>query len=268
MVYVHDEHPHVPLSDWRAFVKDCSPNVIDQVIERHECCLPEWFVPLARGGAIAGDALLRKVGNPQGIYRWQPGNRVPLEPTAVPNRPGIHDGTEQWGIESDVFECWLHKQEYECLVVRLCNNGLWTIESWNARGPLTDADQVLVHQFGSTPIFARTLPEAKDLAIHCFVHRRRPGSNRLNMPAGLRWVCACPKDYQVAVEMARLRAADEALCVTDSLTHSSDTKVHRRPRPTVRPAPTVTRLYDDQNLDARIADLIESANFCRPKPQS
>jgi hypothetical protein len=53
-------HPNVPLADWQAFRKECWPSTIKEVIDRSEIKLPDWFVPLARGIAIASDHLLHR----------------------------------------------------------------------------------------------------------------------------------------------------------------------------------------------------------------
>ncbi len=69
-----DGHPNVTLSDWQAFVawqkSRVSPSPIEEVVDRNETgCLPDWFVPLARGIAIASDDLLREAGHHHGMYR-------------------------------------------------------------------------------------------------------------------------------------------------------------------------------------------------------
>ena len=88
-------HPIISLSAWKGFcaweksLKGFPSRLIDEMVDRNECgCLPDWFVPLAYGVAIASDALLRKAGHPDGLYRprgWQearprlllPGHRRP-----------------------------------------------------------------------------------------------------------------------------------------------------------------------------------------------
>ena len=55
-------HPHVTSLDWQTFRKEFSPLLIGEVIDRSEIKLPDWFVPLARGVAIASDALLLMSG--------------------------------------------------------------------------------------------------------------------------------------------------------------------------------------------------------------
>ena len=63
-------HPIISLSAWKGFcaweksLKGFPSRLIDEMVDRNECgCLPDWFVPLAYGVAIASDALLRKAGH-------------------------------------------------------------------------------------------------------------------------------------------------------------------------------------------------------------
>jgi hypothetical protein len=62
-------HPHTTLPDWRIFLKEFSPFVIEEVIDRCQIGLPDWFVPLARGAAIPSATLLGKAGHRDGLYR-------------------------------------------------------------------------------------------------------------------------------------------------------------------------------------------------------
>jgi hypothetical protein len=67
---VHDAcHPDVPLSDWEAFRNEASPYLIERVLDRSETRLPRWFLPLARGAAIASPYLLARAGYRPGSYR-------------------------------------------------------------------------------------------------------------------------------------------------------------------------------------------------------
>jgi hypothetical protein len=60
------DHPNVTLAEWQDFIareKSCKEHpLLDEVIDRSQCCVANWFVPLARGAAVASDALLRRVG--------------------------------------------------------------------------------------------------------------------------------------------------------------------------------------------------------------
>jgi hypothetical protein len=54
------------------------------------------------------------------------------------------------------------------LLVRQCNNqGLWTIERWRKKRTHGNADEILVHEFTSAPIFTRNYQSAMRLAEHC-----------------------------------------------------------------------------------------------------
>src|SRR5262249_55529972 len=90
-----------------------------------------------------------------------------------------------------------HLRVWECDKPRL-----WTVERLSESRPYPRSDEVLVHQFGLTPIFTRGYQSAMRLAMYC--HANGP-------PDYLRWVSACPSDYQDAVEIARKRRVDEAL---------------------------------------------------------
>ena len=57
MIYA-PAHPNVALSDWHSFREGFPPRPISEVIDRSEILLPDWFVPLARGVAIASKDLL------------------------------------------------------------------------------------------------------------------------------------------------------------------------------------------------------------------
>ena len=178
------DHADVSLSDWQIFVKECPPFLIDKIIDRSEAKLPDCLVPLARGVAIASDALLRKAGHDNGMYRPRGWRKT-------------HCDVFVWDIAPERF------REIKCLKVRQCSNqGLWTIERWSETRRYDNADEILVHHFGSTPIFTRSYQSAMRLAMHCHVN---------GPPDVLRWIGACPKNYQVAVEIARERNIDEAL---------------------------------------------------------
>ena len=85
------------------------------------------------------------------------------------------------------------------------NQGLWTIERWGRTRRYENADEVLVCQFGSTPIFTRSYQSAMYLAEYCQVN---------GPPHGLGWIAACPDDKDGAIEFARQRREGEAASVT------------------------------------------------------
>jgi hypothetical protein len=162
------DHREIPLSNWQTFLKEPPPHLIAEVIDRSKLGLPWWFVPFARGVAIASHALLREAGHRLGMHR-QPGWL------------NYNVDLFRWMIDWDPFNGrWL--------LVRQCNNrGLWTVERWRKKRPHGNADEVLVHQFASTPIFTRSYQAATRLALYC--HETGP-------PAGLRWISACPENIE------------------------------------------------------------------------
>jgi hypothetical protein len=176
-------HPYVTRSDWRQFGKEYSRSLIAELIDRSEVEMPDWLVPLARGVAIAGDALLFKAGHRLGM--------------------DLPPGWRQ--IYGDVFMRYIGPEGFEdtqVLKVRqCCDQGLWTIERWREVRPYNNSDDILVHQFGSTPIFTRSYQSAMRLAELCHKNGPRPG---------LRWIAACPSDCEVAIQFARARGIAEA----------------------------------------------------------
>ena len=160
-------HPPISLSDWHKFGTESSP-LIDELMDRVEADLPHWFVPFAHGVFVASDALLRAAGHRDGMG-CPPGWRE----AAGIDADGVY--------VRDVDPVGLNPRRLlvrECLVP-----GLWMVERWTHRRRHGDADDILVHEFGSTPIFTRSCPAAMRLAMHC--HMKGP-------PAGLRWTAACP----------------------------------------------------------------------------
>ena len=175
------DHPNVALSDWRAFTerqKICKPlSLIDEVIDRSQLSLPDKVFPLARGGAIASASLLRKAGYRSGTRQSQCWRRV---------LPGV-------------FELPLDTQFTQGIAVRKIGS-LWMVGRWRGTPLIED----LVFRFGSTPVFTRDCPSAKQLAWYCF-HNRPPGD--------LCWVRSIPKNCERSIEFARRRAIDEAGCL-------------------------------------------------------
>ena len=176
---LEDGHPITTQFDWAVFRRDHSPYLIKEVIDRSECCVPNWFVPLARGMAIASDALLRRVGHRPGMYRprgWR---------EASP-----HYFLREIGRDS-------------FLMVRECGEtNLWTVERLGEVRRHVDDDDILVHVFGSTPICTRSYPSAMRLAMHCHAN---------DSPNGLRWIKMSPENLELAIETARKRQIDEAV---------------------------------------------------------
>jgi hypothetical protein len=82
------------------------------------------------------------------------------------------------------------------LLVRQCNKqGLWTIERWHQKRTHGNADEVLVHEFTSAPIFNRSYQAATRLAMFC--HENGP-------PAGLHWISAIPENIQDLIDERRV----------------------------------------------------------------
>ena len=175
-------HPDAPLPDWERFRNGFSPFLIKEVIDRDECCLPGWFVPLARGAAIASDALLRDAG-------YRPGRGRPR---------GWREPSADYFIKEIACNSFLMVRECE-------ETNLWTVERLGRARRHVDDDEVLVHVFGSTPIFTRSYQSAMRLAMHC--HKKGP-------PNGLRWIQTTPDDREGAIEMARKRKFYEVFCAT------------------------------------------------------
>jgi hypothetical protein len=183
MIY-QEGHPYVPLADWQEFRKGFSPYLIDEVIDRSEIQLPDWFVPLARGVAIAGNHLLSRAHYYPGSYRprgWQKTHCDVFIKQAVRSKDMV----------------------FATLIVRQYRNQRWwTIERLHPDRRYQDVSDVLVFNFGSTPIFCWNYQSAMRLAEYCHVD---------GPPSGLRWVVACPDNKDGAIKLARDRLKAEAL---------------------------------------------------------
>ena len=182
-------HPHVPQSDWQTFRKEFSPYLIKEVIDRSEITLPDWFVPLARGVAIASDHLLQKAGYRPGSYRPRGWRKTAFD--VFIKRPMA---------DKDMSFANLTVRQYD-------NQSWWTIERYREGRKYEEITDVLVFDFGSTPIFCWNYQSAMRLAEYCQLNRP---------PPGLSWVAACPDDKDGAIEFARKRRIDEAHCATNA----------------------------------------------------
>jgi hypothetical protein len=182
-------HPSVPMSDWQTFRKEFSPLLIGEVIDRSEIKLPDWFVPLARGVAIASDTLLRKAAYRHGSYRPR----------------GWHKTHCDVFIKRTVAD---KDKNFAALTVRqYANQRWWSIERYHEGRKYEDTTDVLVFVFGSTPIFCWNPQSAMCLAEYCQTNY---------LPVGLRWVAACPDNKDGAIEFARKRRIDEVLAATSA----------------------------------------------------
>ena len=166
---------------WHKSQKDFPSHLIDELVDRGECgCIPDWFVPLARGVAIASDALLRQAGHHPGMYRprgWRELSRDCY--TRV-----IRDQGGRW---------------LDSVAVRRCDKHEW----WVIERKVADVDEVLALRFGSTPIFTRSYQSAMRLAMHCHVN---------GPPSDLHWIEVIPDDCLGAI--ARKLRIDEAIAQT------------------------------------------------------
>ena len=179
----YDEcHPDVPCSDWDAFCKWVSPYPFEKVLDRNSANLPDWFVPLARGAAIAGPRLLHMAGYRTGLY-LAPGW---VKPQVKPSREHVFKDLGR-----------------NCLIAFKCG-ALWRIglDVGALSRPHNYANFALVHLFGSTPILTRTYQEATYLAEFCY----KAGHN-----TSLWWVHECPDDVHGAIEYAHRRCINEKL---------------------------------------------------------
>jgi hypothetical protein len=176
-------HPHVTPLDWQTFRKEFSSSLIGEVIDRSEIRLPDWFLPLARGVAIASDALLLKSGYRRPSDRplgWRKRQCDVFNKRAVPGKD----------------------MSFDTLAVRqYAHQRWWTIERYHEGRKYEDTTDVLVFVFGSTPMFCWNHQAAMRLAEYC---------QRNGPPPGLSWVPACPDDKAGAIEFARKRRIDEA----------------------------------------------------------
>jgi hypothetical protein len=171
-------HYDLSLIDWEKFRKGFSLSLMEEVISRREIGLPLWYMPLARGGAIASKHLMRRTG-------YRPGSRR----ARGWFKPNGEEVCKDLGAH--------------CLVV-LRAGRLW--RSCFAPGnessrPHDHALITLVHTFGSTPILTRTYQEATHLTEFCYWN---------GAPAGLRWVYECLDDMDAAIDFSLDRALDEA----------------------------------------------------------
>jgi hypothetical protein len=168
-------HPTTTLRDWETFRREHSPYLIAEAIDRQECNLPPWFVPLARGVVIASAPLLRRAG-------YLPGTGCP--PHWYEKGSGYFKRPLVSGSELMVRECE--------------GTNRWTVERQHPNCSMA-ADDVLVHLFGSTPIFTPSYQSAMWLAEYCQAN---------DPPNGLRWIKAIPDDLGLALELARMYGGD------------------------------------------------------------
>ena len=151
-----DERRNAVLTDWAHFLKDRSPFVIAEVIERSNTELPNDFTPWAPGIVTPSDYLLRAVGSRLG--GWECTN------------PGV-------------YRKILYGNK---LLVRGCGE-FWTIER--------QIETTLAYKFGPLPIFARTHDAAMQLAEYCHLPGTEDEpyhASPRGVASSLRWVVSTP----------------------------------------------------------------------------
>ena len=172
------DHPNVALSDWKAFKasETAGQSLITEVVDRGDCgFFPDWYVPLARGAAIAGHALLREAGYDEGM---------------PPPRGWYTHGP-------DCFLSYINGPYVsDELIIRRCDKHEW----WIIERVIGGKEEVLVYSFGSTPILTMSYKSAMCLAMYCNVD---------NPPHGLCWIKLAPGDCEGAIEFAKRRHANE-----------------------------------------------------------
>jgi hypothetical protein len=166
-------HPNVPLEDWQTFCQKVSPFLIKQVIERDKLEMAPFMVPLARGVGMASSYLLHKAG-----YN----SRTRL--------PGLRKSSLR------CFDLVTNNQP----VLRVRNVGRHRGRSLWAVLRLGSRCDILVHQFGSTPIVAADHRAAMQLAIRC----------DQKSPPGLAWIQLVPKCVKSLMRTAAGRRKREA----------------------------------------------------------
>jgi hypothetical protein len=170
-------HPNVSRADWELSRSEFSPFSFSEVINRRKVTYPKWYLPLARGAAIASDYLLDKAG-------YAPGRQLPSG--WEPQEPGVFKRT---------------LGDRSTLRVRQCGiQPLWTVELFHPNGKWVKSDKVLVFLFGSTPVLTRDHVSAAHLADWAFANK---------LIGSLRWVDAFPLDHKRALAFARQRNGAE-----------------------------------------------------------
>jgi hypothetical protein len=163
------------LAEWQTLRHYPPRHLFDQIIDRSELSLPDEYVPLSRGVAVASDVFLSNAGYYPALIRppgWQPGGE-------------------------DCF--WLRTGSDRNLVVRRFGP-MWSIERWGAVLLARLPAEVLVSTCGSLPVVSQFIAASMRLAEYC--HE--------NCPPGVRWVNATAEDTEAAVAFARAREKYEA----------------------------------------------------------
>lgn len=173
-------HPIVPLTEWLRFRARSEPEVPSRIIDRYETGLPDNFVPLARGGIIPSDDLMNRV-----VGRHHEGCRP----------HGWKKSRTANGFQKYMNPKFLFVTSYG-------NQNFWTIERYSQSRDDLKSREVLVFDFGSTPVLTRSYALAMRLAVHCHVNQPLPEC---------RWINTFPNDFSGAIELARRLLIDEAM---------------------------------------------------------
>jgi hypothetical protein len=125
--------------DWQSFkgynLPTSARRLIDDVIDRSEAGLPDWFAPWAPGVVIAGSYLLEAAGY----------------------KPGPSLRKRGWSLREDGYAYTMIKHGNR---LKACPCGkFWTIERQNGAA--------LCFYFGPLPVFARTAREAMYVGEYC-----------------------------------------------------------------------------------------------------
>ena len=132
-------------------------------------------MPLARGGLIAGDKSLGYQREARGPLGWKKSRTA--------------NGFHKYMNPKFLF------------VGSYGNRNFWTIERYSQSRDHLRSCEVLVIDFGSTPVLTRSYALAMHIAMHCHV----------NQLSGCRWINTFPNDLAGAIELARKRLIDEAM---------------------------------------------------------
>lgn len=131
MLNDHD-HPTVPLSDWQTFKTEFSRHRFQDVIDRSEIALPEWFMPSTWGAVVPSAQIMKPIS----WHRVRPAYWSEIAPGVFREGRGLLCMT----------------------VIRF--GAFWSIVNWSSN------PAALAFHFGSTPVLLRTYRDAMWLRRH------------------------------------------------------------------------------------------------------
>jgi len=123
-------------------LKDAAPRLFDEVLDRAQTEMPDWYLPSAEGVLIAGEDILGAAGH----------------------RPGSPDPAG-WSHGASGFRK-LARDGKTVLWVQRCGQ-FWIIERSLRLGRGDTRGETLVFAFGARPIWTRTRAAAMRLAEFC-----------------------------------------------------------------------------------------------------